>query len=440
MTTPFARRLGGTAVLALVAAGPALAQDFCGGLSANGQWIGGTEAASDVSTAGAYMEQMALVLQNNEYVALFAVSQPTEVRLEAQGRGTGDPMIELRDEAGSVVASDDDSGGNGAARTETPLQPGRYCLSMKSYDGSPMSGFVRVGRTEQEPLTTGLEVPAQPTQPAEPVDPGQTADPAQPADPRQPATAGLPGEVCDASRITSFLSDAPLDAQLTAAPVSQTAPVNDVPYWGFTLTQPTALSITAENETADPTITLYDEHGSYLAENDDWDGLNPRIDMAIPLQPGTYCIAMNALSDTSLPVTVSVSAYDAQAAQLGLYERGEAAPPLDGSYPVTALGPLATRLRQDVQSTDETTWFSFDVAEPGLVLIEAITNGMGDPTLVLFDDFGREIAYNDDNGDSLDSLLSARVTPGTYVVGVRQLSEGSQALTRMLFERYVPAR
>ena len=29
----------------------------------------------------------------------------------------------------------------------------------------------------------------------------------------------------------------------------------------------------------------------------------------MPLQPGTYCIALNALSDTSLPVTVSVSAY-----------------------------------------------------------------------------------------------------------------------------------
>jgi hypothetical protein len=305
---------------------------------------------------------------------------------------------------------------------------------MKSYDGSPMSGFVRVGRAEHEPLTAGLDAPAQPT------DPSQPTDPAQPLDPMEPSVAGMPGEVCDPSRITSYLSDAPLDAQIAAAPVSQTASVDQVPYWGFTLTQPTALSITAENETADPTIALYDEYGSYLAENDDWDGLNSRIDMAVPLQPGTYCIAMNALSDTSLPVTVSVVPYDAQAAQLGLYERGEAAPPLDGSFPVTALGPLSTRLRQDVQSTDVTTWFSFDVAEPGLVLVEAVTNGMGDPTLVLFDDFGREIAYNDDNGDSLDSLLAVRVTPGTYLVGVRQLSEGSQALARMLFERYVPAQ
>lgn len=433
MTKKIAWRLGGAAVLALGAAAPALAQDFCGGLSANGQWIGGNEGASDVATAGTHMEQMALVLQNNEYVALFSVSAPTEVRLEAQGRGAGDPQIELRDESGAVVASDDDSGGGGAARAETQLQPGRYCLSMRSYDGSPMTGFVRVGRTDQEALTAGMDAPAdQPTD--QPTD--QPAD--LPAD--QPAGPGAPGGVCDAATITAYLSDAPLDGQIAAAPVTATASVDQTPYWGFTLSAPTALSITAENTDADPVITLYDEYGSYLNENDDWDGLNSRIDQGTPLQPGTYCIAVNALTDTSLPITVSVSAYDAQAAQIGMYDRGEAAPPLDGSYPVTALGPLATRLRQDVQTTDTAAWFSFDVNEPGLVLIEAVTNGQGDPTLTLFDDFGREVAYNDDSGDSLDSLVTARVMPGTYLVAVRQLSEGSQALTRLLFERYVPAQ
>ena len=432
MTKRIAWTLGGTAVLALGAAMPALAQDFCGGLSANGQWIGGNEAASDVATSASHMEQMALVLQNNEYVALFSVSAPTQVRLEAQGRGAGDPQIELRDESGAVVASDDDSGGNGAARSETQLQPGRYCLSMRSYDGSPMTGFVRVGRADQEALTTGMDMPTD--QPTEPTD--QPTD--MPTD--MPVGPNVPGGTCDASMISAYMSDAPLDAQIGAAPVSVTASVDQTPYWGFTLSAPAAISITAENEAADPTITLYDEYGSYLSENDDWDGLNSRIDMATPLQPGTYCIAMNALSDTTQPITVSVSAYDAQAAQLGMYERGEAAPPLDGSYPVTALGGLTTRLRQDVQTTDKATWFSFDVAQPGLVLIEAVTNGQGDPTLTLFDDFGRQLAYNDDSGDSFDSLVTARVMPGTYLVAVRQLGEGTQALTRLLFERYVPAQ
>ena len=51
MTTRMAWRIGAAAGLVLGAAAPAMAQDFCGGLSANGQWIGGTEAASDLAAA-----------------------------------------------------------------------------------------------------------------------------------------------------------------------------------------------------------------------------------------------------------------------------------------------------------------------------------------------------------------------------------------------------
>jgi hypothetical protein len=421
---------GAAAALALAAAAPAMAQEFCGGQSAGGQWVGGTEAASDVTAAASYMEQMALVLMGNEYVALFSVSAPTDVRLEAQGRGAGDPVIDLYDEAGGIVLSDDDSGGNAASRAETTLQPGRYCLAMRSYDGSPMTGFVRVGRLEHEALTVGQQAPMPEPEPM-----------AEPEPMPEPMPGPGAGGICDMAAVRNFLGGGqPLDAMLGGEGVSATASPDEVPFWGFTLAAPAAVSITAENEDADPVITLYDEYGSWLAENDDWDGLNSRIDMAVPLQPGRYCVAMNALSDTSLPVTVAVAAYDAMAAQAGMYERAEAAPPLDGSWPITALGPLGTRLRTDVQTTDLATWFSFDVAEGGLVLVEAVTNGQGDPTLTLFDDFGRQVAYNDDNGESLDSRLMARVMPGTYLVAVRQLGEGQQALTRMLFERYVPAR
>ena len=113
---------------------------------------------------------------------------------------------------------------------------------------------------------------------------------------------------------------------------------------------------------------------------------------------------------------------------------------MDGSYPITALGPLATRLRQDAQISGKTTWYSVDIAEAGVLLIEAVATVDGDPTLVLFDDFGRQVGFNDDNGDSLDSLLTARVTTGTYLVGVKQLDDLTTSLVRILFERYVPAK
>lgn len=414
----FDMKLGVAAALLMGSAMPVLAQEgLCGGPGANGQWIGGTEEASDIATATAALEQMALVLMNNEYVALFSVSQQTTVRVEAEGRGAGDPVIDLRDAAGTIVLSDDDSGGNGASRGEIDLLPGTYCLSMKSYDGAPMTGFVRVGRLEHEPLTDGMMM----------------GDDDFGFDDTAPA-------YCDWATVTNFLSDGPIDGTLTTGGVSVTASVNDVANWGFTLAAPAAITITAENESADPYITLYDEYGSYLSENDDFDGLNSRIEMIQPLAPGNYCISMSALTDTSMPITVSVTGYDAVAGMIGMYERGEASPPLDGSYPVTALGDIGNRLRQDVTSTDVTTWYSLDVNEAGLLLVEAVTNNIGDPTLVLFDDFGRQIAYNDDNGTSLDSLLTARVMPGTYLVGVRQLGEGTSVLTRLLFERYVPAQ
>ena len=405
---------------------PAAAQTgLCGGAGDNGQWIGGDEATSDVSTAANYMEQMALVLLRNEYVALFNVSSPTMVRVEAQGRGGGDPVIDLRDATGNIILSDDDSGGGGASRGEMNLQPGTYCLSMTSYDGSPMTGFVRVSRTDQAALTEGTGMPTTTTTTT------TTTDPITPG--------GATGFGCSA--VSNFLGNGqPIDGMLGGAGVSATASVNQVDAWGFTLSGNQQLSIIAENPSADPVITLYDSFGNYLAENDDFDGLNSRIDMMGGLAPGDYCIEMRALSNEDLPITVSVVGFDAAAAQTQAYDRGEASPPLDGSHPVTMLGPLANRVRQDVLTTSDTTWFAFDIDSPGLLLVETVSNNQGDSVLVMFDDFGRQLGYNDDANNSLDSMLTVRVNPGTYLVGVKQLSDGQQAPLRLLFERWVPAQ
>ena len=117
--------LSSTALAAL--AMPAAAQSgLCGGAGDNGQWIGGSEQSSDITSAGNYMEQMALVLMGNEYVALFNVTQPTDVRVEAAGRGGGDPVIDLRDAGGSIILSDDDSGGEGNSLGEIVIQQGDY--------------------------------------------------------------------------------------------------------------------------------------------------------------------------------------------------------------------------------------------------------------------------------------------------------------------------
>ena len=389
------------AALLLGAATPALAQaNICGGFGDGGVWIGGDEASSDIATADTYQEQMALVLGGNEYVSLFTLSETTDVRVEAAGRGAGDPIIDLLDADGSIILSDDDSGGNAASRAETSLAAGTYCMSMRSYDGGPMTAFVRVGRQDQEPLTDGIET-----------------------------GGGGGGAFGSCEEATPF----------GALGGSMSASVTETPYWSFTLDAPTAVTITAENESADPVITLYGPGETYLNENDDYDGLNSRLDMTDPLSPGTYCLGMSALSDENIPITVSISEYDADEALRSLYARGEAAPPLDGSVDVTDLGVLESRLRQDVQASTDVQWFTVELTEPGLLVTEAIGGGGSDPWLVVFDDFGRQIGQNDDYGDGLDSLVMSRLDRGVYIIGVRQYNSGA-GLIRLLLERYVRAQ
>lgn len=400
-------------VLALGAM-PAFAQNanLCGGVGATGQWLGGDEASSDISTSAQFIEQMALVLMRNEYVGLFSVSQDGQYRIEAQGRGGGDTVLDVRNAAGEIVASDDDGGGDAASRVETFLTAGTYCASMRSFDGSPLTAFVRAARIDQEPLTAGLGT----TPPLDSTLP--------------PSDVGNQGTgPCDLS---------------IAQPLTLGQPVanswNTQNVYSLRLDAPTAISLTAENPDADPILALYDPAGNWLAENDDFDGLNSRVDMVNPLPAGEYCIAINLYGDENLPITVTASAYDPLEVQMNLYARGDASPPLDGSYPISALGELATRLREDANVSGDATWYSFEVYEGGLVLVEAIAQGQGDPVLVMYDDLGRQVGYNDDSNGSLNSLLTVRVQPGTYLVAVRQLDSATQGFIRMVFERYVPAR
>ncbi|WP_333714710.1 PPC domain-containing protein [Yoonia sp.] len=387
------------ATLFIGLASPALAQDtFCGGVGAGGTWIGNSEGNSDISVADNYREQMALVLGGNAYVSLFTLSEPTSVRVEAEGRGSGDPIIDLLDNAGGVILSDDDSGGNAASRAETFLEAGTYCMATRSYDGGPMTAFVRIGREEHEPLTAGL------------------------------SDFGGGESIGSCAEATPF---GPLGASVSAS-------VNETRFYSFEIDSPTAVTITAENEAADPVITLYDANETYIDSNDDFDGLNSRLDITNPLATGTYCLEMAALSDESLPITVTISAYSADEALGLLYARGELAPPLDGSVAITDLGVLQSRLRQDVQATADVSWFTMDIEEPSLVVFEAVGGGNSDPWLIIYDDFGRLVGQNDDYGDGLDSLVMARVQSGTYIVGVRQFNSG-QGLIRLLAERYVRA-
>ena len=186
-------------------------------------------------------------------------------------------------------------------------------------------------------------------------------------------------------------------------------------------------------------LTLFGPDGGRIGENDDFDGLNAQVDMTTPLQPGTYCVGINALNDTALPITVSITEFDPAAALIKLYNEGQAAPPLDGSFPVTPLGTLQSRLQHDIQAGGNVSWFTIDVDDNSILLVEAIGTGGSDPTIVIYDDLGRLIGENDDYGGGQDSLSMIRVQGGTYIIGVRKYGE-DMGFVRLLVERYVRAQ
>lgn len=388
-------------------ASPVAAQSVCGGMGDGGAWIGGIEAASDLSTTAGPFDTTAIAPANGQVVLVFNMSAPGDVRLEAQPADGSDSVFDLLDSNGNLILSDDDSGGGLASRGEATLTPGTYCMMAYGVQGSAATMDIRVGRAEHEALTSGT------TEVAE-------------------------LEACTADTPAMPLADGRLDGVM---PVTNEASASDVPYLGFEISAPTALTMTATGDDADPVLYLYDGSGTLLAENDDFDGLNSRIDMTDPLAPGYYCLGVKALSDADAPISVEVSEFDESDYLNALYSSGETSPPLDGSYPVTDLGIVETRLRQDVTLGDGFSWFQFEMFDGDLVLIDAIAVGEVDPTIVLFDDLGRQIGQNDDvGGGDLNSQIALPTQPGVYVLGVGQVGDLAGPSVRLALQRYVRAR
>lgn len=406
--------LGATGALLLATSSLASAQstNLCGGVGGAGAWIGGSLGTSDVTDAIAPFQTAAQIPLGGHAVILFQISQPTDVRVEVAPQGTdGDTVLQLYASDGSIVVEDDDSGGNLAARAEVSLAPGEYCLAARSFENQVITADVRVGLLEHEALTPGLDGGGG-------ADFGGTCGPDTPAE-----TIG---------------NEAFYQGMLGNPITVSDLPVN-TPFYRFELGEPLPLSLTAVGFDADPVLTLFDEFGNILAENDDFDGLNSRIDMTAPLAAGSYCIGVRDIGTGINPITVSIGEYDPVAARLGMINRAELAPSPQDDVPVTDLGVLPPAHFVDVPMGADAVWHRLRVEQGGLLLIEGIAIGDTDPMLTLFDWVGREIAWNDD-ADGLSSRLAERLTPGEYLLAVHPVPDTPQGTVRLVIERFVPAR
>jgi hypothetical protein len=372
-------------------------------------WAGGSEATSDLSVTPFPIDLSEPIGGSTPSGFAFRVSSPTDIRLEAVAPSIGgDPVISLLDASGAEIGFDDDSGGGFNSRLEVSLSSGSYCLAVSAFAGETFTADLRLGRLEHDAITVDAQLIEDPT--------------------------------CRPETPAMMLARAPLNQRLSEGPVREAIRPDEVPFLRFTLSTDQALTLVAKNQAADPVLRLFDSDGIELAQNDDFDGLNARIDLPDALPAGEYCISLSALSDPSLPVEVTVAAFDEEAFLVALYEQGETPPPLDGSYPVDALGILETVVQKSYRVGPRAEWIAFEMPEAGLALISAISLTDGDPRLILFDEFGREIAQNDDSGTDLNAEIPARVGRGTYLIALTEVgAEDSSNRTRLVIERYMPA-
>ncbi|PWJ18282.1 ABC transporter substrate-binding protein [Jannaschia seohaensis] len=412
-------RLLAATALALLA-GQAQAQDgpICGGISVVGEWMGGSEAGSDIATATAPLDATGIVPIAGHLVRLFTLSQPADIRVEAQAIPAGDPYLSVYDAAGQEVAADDDSGGDFAARAEASLPAGTYCVAARSYESGVTDVAVRVGLQTHAPLTGGAASP--PTMPTQ--------------EPVEPATMGA---TCGSPNVAQIGTD--LTTAALAGGISLGGSSTDVPGRAFTLAEAVPLTITATSFGGDPLIRLLDATGTVLAENDDADGLNSRIDMNQALPAGAYCIEVDDLNDGVDDIAVTLTAFDPVADRLARIGRAEITPGPSDSVPVTELGAIKTSLIHDMTASGTATWLRVTMPQGGMLVTEAIGTQV-DPIVTVFDRVGRRMGENDDGPMGLDSFLALRLLPGDYLVAVRLVDETDRGPVRVLLERFVPAQ
>jgi len=408
--------------LGSVAAVPGLAQQAsCAGLGMTVDWIAGDPMQSDIGISEGPILTRGLQAAREGYAAVaFAVARETVIRLEAVPTGgVGDTVLELYDASGTIIVTDDDSGGGLSSRAELSLRPGQYCLAVRGFGGGAVTADLQVSRLEHQALTQGLA--------------GGFA-----GDFDGPIFVGI--DPCGPDTPATPLGAGPIDGMLSQGGVSAMNTTTGAPYYRFTLSSAQSVTIRAENPLADPYIYLFDGAGGLLAENDDYDSLNSRIDVIAPLPAGDYCIGIRALSNPNLPVTVSVAGFDSAAMAREDYAAGWVVP-LDGSYPVTDLGLLPPRSVRDVQVTGgQAVWYALDIDDWGMLLVTADEVTDSDPVLTFFDEFGALVAENDDANGTLNSELAARVSPGRYYLAVAQYSSGYAGVIRLGMQRFEPMR
>ncbi|MEM9213001.1 MAG: S8 family serine peptidase [Cyanobacteria bacterium P01_F01_bin.150] len=201
----------------------------------------------------------------------------------------------------------------------------------------------------------------------------------------------------------------------------------------------TDLSIT---DYVDTTLSLFDSDGNLLAENDDYDSLDPRIQFQIAADTDYYVAVAgygNGSFDPFLTGSGSPGATGDYRLSSRLLPSAQLSSLSDGGIENLAVTTIHLNeiIEGDIGTDDSFTigaadidMYQFQPSATGTVSIRTFANESfsADTVLRLFDSSGNEIAFNDDESSTTrSSFIQASVTAGQdYFIGVNGYSPSAR--------------
>jgi hypothetical protein len=340
-----------------------------------------TEALETPLSPGFEPIRRVLQIRRNEprYIELrLDGAQAVTLRTEARA---GDPVMALLDEAGQVVAWDDDGGGAFDALIAADLGAGRYCVQIRPINAVPIDTAELVLVIE-----SGLRLP-----------PGQ----------EPPCSDAV------STRDLALGLRAPVDP---VAFDDVTDPASGRRDFRMSLAEPLALRIDLASGQFDTVLEIHGPSGGLIASNDDFIGTDSRIEQAFG--PGDHCVTVRSFAGSGGAFSLALSEAEIEVPALPCGDQARTRP-LASGYGRDA-APLHARGEIDGQFGE--SWFSLNIAERVDLRLDARSFDI-DTVMELHDEAGALLAENDDGPEGRNSRIETALFPGDYCVTVRSYDE-----------------
>lgn len=351
-------------------------------------WVGGDAATSKLD--GRDQPWMLDLRASGPQGRMFTLTDSTTIRLETLTKNNGDPVLQLFDAAGAIVAQSDDAASSYNSQIVTDLEAGEYCVVAEDMRNR-MDLTLMVGLEGHDSLLAANEL------------------------------------ACGPQTQAQDLRDKDLALHLAQGPYTYQSDATGNGYVKFSVTQGGPLSLRATaGDGIDPMITLFDDAGQQIATNNDADGVNARLDFLTGLPSGTYCIGVRSAVPAVGKIALSAQVLDVESYKRSAYERGELAP-LDGSYPLQPL--VFNRQHGEIILQGNTvTWLEFELKERSIIALRTLGTPSGaDTMLSLFDESGEMLVQVDDTDSSRNAAISPMILQkGRYLVSLSDRASSAQ--------------